>query len=265
MNRPFSRRQHNRYRNGLVSGNTGVVVGVIVLVVAVIALLRFFAPGTLGQATTPLWRFGSFLSAHVRGATSRESKASLLSDRDRLMAENATLTAQNAARAVQVADLTKLLGSRTEPVKGIVASVRARPPVAPYDVLITDQGTDAGVSLGARAAGMGGTPIGTVGQVSATESRITLYSTHGIQTGGWAGEEHIPVMLTGAGAGAFTAEVPKEAGVKVGDGVYVASAGAFPIGTVVHIESDPSSPSVSLDVRPYTNPFSLTWVTIERQ
>jgi hypothetical protein len=33
---------------------------------------------------------------------------------------------------------------------------------------------------------------------------------------------------------------------------------------VVTIETDPSSPSVVLDVHPYSNPFSLTWVTVAR-
>ena len=262
MNRPFSRRP--RYRNGLVSGGTGIGAGILAIVIVLAAVVRFALPDVFATATKPLWNTGAFLSAHIHGATSRESKTSLLADRDRLVSQNAALTAQNAALSAQVADLTTLLGNRTEPEKGIVANVRARPPVAPYDVLITDQGSAAGVALGAEAYGPGGTPLGTVGQVSASESRITLYSTHGIQTSAWAGATHIPVTLTGAGAGAFTAQVPKEAGVKVGDGVYVTSADAVPIGTVVRIESDPSSPSVSLDVRPYTNPFSLTWVTIER-
>jgi cell shape-determining protein MreC len=200
----------------------------------------------------------------MRGTAIAESKASLRADRDRLTSENGTLAAQNASLASQVADLTALLGTRTEPAKGILARVLARPPVAPYDVIIVDQGTTAGVSVGAIAQGPGGTPIGTVGEADESQSRIALFSTSGLTHDGWVGASHIPVTVTGAGAGAFRAEVPKQAGVVAGDTVFLAAAGALPIGTVVQIETDPSSPSVDLDVRPYVNPFSLTWVTVSR-
>lgn len=261
MNRQFSRRP--RYRNALL-GSRSVVVIVIVLILVVLGGLRFAAPAVLARIAGPLWNVGASLSAHTRGVATTESKTSLRADRDRLSSDNAVFTAQNAALASQVADLTALLGSRTEPPKGIVARVLARPPVAPYDVLIVDQGADAGVSVGAVAQGPGGTPIGTVGESDKGQSRIALFSTSGLTHDGWIGSSHIPVTVTGAGAGAFRAEVPKQAGVLVGDTVYLASASALPIGTVVQIESDPSSPSVGLDVRPYVNPFSLTWVTISR-
>lgn len=260
MNRQFSRRP--RYRNGLL-GSRSVVIIAVTLIVVVVAGLRFLAPGALARISQPLWSVGSSLTDRMQGAAT-ESKASLHADRDRLTTENGALAAQNAALASQVTDLTALLGSRTEPPKGIVARVLARPPVAPYDVLIVDQGTTAGVSVGAIAQGPGGTPIGTVGEADESQSRIALFSTSGLAHDGWVGSSHIPLTLTGAGAGAFRAEVPKQAGVLVGDTVFLAAAGTLPIGTVVQIEADPSSPSVELDVRPYVNPFSLTWVTIAR-
>jgi cell shape-determining protein MreC len=236
----------------------------IVLLVLVAIVLRLAAPGVLSRATSPLWSAGVSLTQFITAKATTESKESLRADRDRLVSENAALSAQNAALAAQVSDLTKLLGSRTEPEKAIVASVLARPPVAPYDVLIIDQGTAAGVAVGAIAMGPGGTPIGTIGEADARQSRVALYSTNGLASDGWVGPNRIPLTLTGAGAGAFRAEVPKQAGVAVGDAVYLAASGAVPIGTVIKIEEDPSSPTVDLEVRPYTNPFSLTWVTVAR-
>lgn len=261
MNRLLSRRL--RYRNSLVQGSGGAAAAVIALLVIVLILLRLLAPGVWYRLTSPIWSFGASLSAHVAGTT--ESKATLRTERDTYQEKATALSVQNAALSAQVADLTKLLGSRTAPTPGIVASVLARPPVAPYDILVIDQGTSAGVSLGALVTGNGGTPVGTIGEADANHSRVTLYSTRSIATSGWIGDARIPVTLTGEGAGAFSASVPKIAGVEVGAGVYLASAGAFPIGTVVKIETDPSSPTVSLDVRPYVNPFSLTWVTVERR
>jgi cell shape-determining protein MreC len=226
--------------------------------------LRLVAPSVLSSVASPLWHAGSALTALVHRASSTDSKQSLIADRDRLVSENNALSAKNAALAAQVTDLTRLLGTRTAPEKGIVASVLARPPVAPYDVLILDQGTDAGVAVGSMVMGQGGTPIGTVGEADEDQSRVALFSTSGLKHDGWVGESRLPVTVTGAGAGAFRAAVPKEAGIAVGDAVYLAGFGAFPIGTVISIEQDPSSPSSDLDVRPYANPFSLTWVTVAR-
>lgn len=262
MNRPFSPRR--RYSNGFVPGSGSFTGAVVILVIVILMAIRLALPGVWHSITVPLWKAGQSLSSHLPGGGTVESRATLKKERDTYAAQVAALSNQNAALSAKVSGLTKLLGTRTEPAPGIVASVLARPPVAPYDVLIIDQGVEDGVALGALVTGNGGTPIGTIGQADATQSRVTLFSTHGIQTAGWAGDSRIPVTLTGAGAGAFTASVPKAAGVKEGDGVYIASSGAYPVGTVVKIEVDPSSPTVSLDVRPYANPFSLDWVTVAK-
>jgi cell shape-determining protein MreC len=262
MNRLFSPRP--RYRNGLLNGTSSVVAVIITVLLVIAVILRFVAPGVFSRITTPIWNIGTSLTTSVRGTATTDSKSSLRTERDQLSAENAVLAAQNATLTAQVEDLTALLGSRTEPEKGIVAGVLARPPVAPYDVLIIDQGTEAGVTVGARAFGPGGTPIGTIGEVHSRQSRIALFSTSGFKNEGWVGSGRIPLTLTGAGAGAFRATVAKQAGVIVGDSVYLPGNGASPIGTVIKIESDPSSPTVELEVRPYTNPFSTTWVTVAR-
>jgi cell shape-determining protein MreC len=244
----------------LLSGG-GAAAALIGLVVLIVIAVRLVAPSVLARISTPLWNIGSHLTASVGSVT---SPAQPVADTEKLSAQNAALTEENAALTAKVADLTALLGTRAEPENAILASVIARPPVAPYDVLIIDQGTNASVALGALALGPGGTPIGTVGVVNNRESRIALFSTKGLETSAWVGSTRLPLTLVGAGAGTFTASVPRTAPVVPGDGVYVAAAGAVPIGTVVSIDSEPSSPTVDLRIRPYTNPFSITWVTVAR-
>lgn len=261
----LSFRRRPSYRNSVMPGGVGLGAAAVALAIAVVITLHFFAPGLLTRAVRPFANFGAMLGNETAATVSLDSKEALREERDRLASENVALSERAALLSTQLADLTRLLGTRTEPEKGIVASVRARPPVAPYDVLVTDQGSLSGVTLGAVAYGPGGTPIGTVGAVSSSESRIALYSTRALATEGWAGSARIPLTLTGEGAGAFSATVAREAGVAVGDGVYVAGNGVSPIGTIVAITSDASSPSVELEVRPYTNPFSLTWVTIAQK
>ncbi len=263
MNRPSYRTSSYSRRRGILSGRGTLATAILALVVVVVIGLRYVAPGALATIAEPLWKGGAYLTAAAGNAVSLTSKTELTKERDADATENASLTAQNAALEARVADLTALLGTRTEAGSGIAAGVLARPPVAPYDVLVVDQGSSDGVVEGALVHGIGGTPIGTVASVSTHSARITLYSARGIQTAAWAGANRVPVTLTGDSAGAFEATLPKDAGVAAGDAVYVAASGAFPIGTITKVESDPSNPDVSLDIRPYTNPFSLTWVTID--
>lgn len=260
MKKRFSRR-HNSIV-GAYPWLGPVALGLFVLVL-IFGMLRMFLPSALVALGTPLWATGSALSAGVGNVSGFfANKPSLLEERDRLLSENAALYAKSATLEAQVADLTRLLGDRTEAGSGVLAGVLARPPVSPYDTLIVDQGERADVSVGMRAEGPGGMPLGTVESVSGGSARIILYSAPGKETESWIGEARIPVTLVGESAGAMSAVVAREAGIVPGDLVYVAGSGARPVGTVLSVANDPSLPRSRVDIRPLANPFSITWVTL---
>ncbi len=215
--------------------------------------------------TTPLWRAGGVATDALHGMTLLfGNSAGLARERDQLQNENRALMETNRTLSASVADLERLLGSRTEGEKRVVAGVLARPPVIPYDTLIVDVGSQAGVHAGAFAFGPGGVPLGTVAQVGPTSSHIELFSTGGRVTEGWVGEKRLPITLTGRGGGAFEATLPRDSGIAVDAVVYVPGPGALPIGTVVRIDSNPSSPRDTVHIAPYANVFSLTWVELAR-
>lgn len=256
--------QFSRRRNSIIGPSfVGPVSLTLLALVLLFALVRVFAPGVVVALGTPLWQGGTMLSAGVGNVGSFfTSSAKLANDRDRLLRENAALTVENATLAARTSDLTRVLGTRTEPGPGILASVLARPPISPYDVLVVDQGTESGVQVGMRALGAGGVPLGTVESASGSSARVMLYSSSGRETESWVGEQRLPVALRGEGSGAFSATVARESGVVVGDMIYVTGAGALPIGTVTKVESDPSSPRSHIDIKPLLNPFSTVWVTL---
>lgn len=252
-----------RSRTVFSSVGGGIIVG-LACIALLIFLLRLFAPAAVNGLARPFWGLGTSLTAAVGNGTSQfQNNGALVAQRDQLAAENAALRAENVALATKAHDLQVTLGTRTEPAKEIVAGVLARPPVAPYDVLIVDQGSTSGVAVGAPAFGPGGTPVGRVKDLTATTARIVLYSASNTTTEGWIGAGRVPVTLTGIGSGGFEATLPKDAGIVAGDGVFVPGPGALPIGTVARIDSDPSSPTVVLHIHPYVNPFSILWVTIQ--
>lgn len=261
MKTPYYRNP-NSFSGNFFSPSGALTIFILVGVIVVLLLLRAFAPGVLVSIATPAWRAGSSLSASVSNTLNLETRTAILEGRDREFAKNQELVSQNAVLTTRVSDLERMLGVRAEVRSEILASVLARPPVSSYDTLVLDKGEQDGITEGAHVFGPGGIPAGTVSSVAPRNSRVTLYSSSGMETVGWAGKERTPLTLIGSGAGAYETTVSKDAGLVVGDNIYIGAGGAAPIGTIVNIESDPSSPTVILHIRPFINPFTLTFVTV---
>lgn len=252
-------------RNALISRGTALIGGAFALVALIILVLRLAFPSALVSVATPLWKLSAAAGeAFHAGAASFASPAALQRALDTARAQNDALTNQNKTLAAQVVDLQNLLGSRTDVPPAVLASVLTRPPESPYDTLVIDQGSRATIAPDALVTGPGGVPVGKVVSVNAASARVLLFSAPGTATNAWVGQHNVPITLTGAGSGAFDATVPKDANIVVGDSVYVADGGAAAMGTVVRLDSDPSSTSVTLRIQPLVNPFSLTWVLVSR-
>lgn len=260
-------RNDNSYRRRTALLSSGGVVSSIglALLIVLIFTLHTFAPGFLVRMGQPFWKVGSAFSSGLRvGWSLFGNAAELTRERDALAAENLALHEQNRTIVARVTDLEALIGNAPAGESRILAGVLARPPVAPYDTLIVAAGSLNGVREGALVYGPGGVPLGTVAGVATDSSHIALYSTGGRITEGWVGEKRIPITLTGRSGGAFDATLPRGSAIAVNDVVYVPGPGALPLGTVVRIDSNPSSPRDIVHIAPYANLFSLTWIEIAR-
>lgn len=261
MKTPFSRTR--RSRNALLGPGSSVFILLAIVVVVILFILRTFFPGVVATLAGPLWSAGSLATDASGGvAAFFGDKVNLMQERDAFAREVEALRAQNAVLAARTTDLERLFGTRTEHTSGVLAGVLVRPPVSPYDTFVIDQGSRDGLAVGQMVRGAGGIPLGSVESVSADTARVLLYSAPGRVTEGWVGELRTPVSLEGASAGAFRTSVPRESIVAVGEQVYLPGGGALPIGTVVRVDTDPSSPQAVIHVKPFSNPFSITWVTV---
>jgi len=250
-------------RNALLPQGALIIPAILLGVAAIVFLIRILFPGLFITIVTPLWRLSSFTSGLVGGATSSfQNQAALSRELDAARAENAALTSENDTLAGQVHDLQNLLGSRTAPPKGVLASVLARPPESPYDTLIVDEGEASGIVPGALVNGPGGTPLGRVASLTTSTARIVLFSASGQKTDAWIGSNRVPITLSGAGGGTFSATAPKDAKLAVGDVVYILGGAA--LGTVVRVDTDPSSATATLRIQSLINPFTLVWVSLSR-
>lgn len=239
--------------------------GPIVLVVILLLLIRTFAPGAFALLTAPVWSVGNSLDTTAGGFFAGfENKAKLSEQNVALEQQVQTLAAENLTLSARAQDLAKLLGGTSGVNNEITVGVLARPPESPYDTLTIAAGAADGITQGALVYAASSTPIGTIQNVTANTSQVSLFSTTGRSTSGWLGTERFPVTLVGEGAGAFTATIPASTTVAVGDTVYVPGPGALPIGTVVKLGADPSSPTETIFIQPLVNLFSITWVEVAR-
>ena len=248
-------------RNGLLSP-TNISWGALALVLAVLVLcVRLLAPNFFWYMFTPVFRTADALAAknHVFFLSFRDT-AVLAVQNEKLASENTVLANENQALTEKISEFSALLG--TPAAQGILVGVVARPPTSPYDTLVLSEGGEAGITLGMEAFGEGNVPLGMVSSVLTRFSRVTLFSAPGMTTSGWIGHMNIPLTLLGAGGGALHASIARSAGVAVGDTVFIPGPGALPMGKVVRIDDDPSSPEVTLRIQPILNLFSTTWVLV---
>ncbi|MBP9816923.1 MAG: hypothetical protein KBD05_02745 [Candidatus Pacebacteria bacterium] len=259
MKRP-SFQKHSFERVSLISPNVRSLGFIVLAIVLVLGVLRLVFPGVLTAIATPLWGVGASFSQGVGDFTSSFGNArALTEERDRLIEEKAAMSLELATLRAEIADLGNVVGEGNEEM---LVGVLAGPPVAPYDVLILAAGATDGVRTGLFVYGYHGVPIGTIREVGETSSRAVLFSEAGRENRGWAGENRIPVVLTGTGAGTFSMTASKDSGLAVGDVVYLPGPGAIPVGLIRKVETDPSSPDARVQIFPYANPFSLPYVRV---
>lgn len=247
-------------RNAILS-STDVSWGAYALLSAILLLLlRLVAPDFFWQVFTPVFQSADALATESHTIfSSFGNSATLTLQNEKLRDENTALANENQALLQKAASVGALNDS---PASGILAGVVARPPTSPYDTLVLAAGARVGITLGQEAFGAGGVPVGVVSAVLADFSRVTLFSSPGMSTNGWVGHASAPVTIMGNGGGAMGSSIARSAAISVGDTVFVPGPGALPIGKVVRIDSDPSSPSVILRIQPAQNSFSITWVTL---
>jgi cell shape-determining protein MreC len=223
----------------------------LVIVVAAVAssvVFPHFMASLAYRIVSPLWR--------------TEQSADL---------ERAELLRQIQAFAT-VDEKIKILESENEELKArlgrdykgesILAVVLKHPPAVAYDSLIIDAGEAEGVVEGHIVSIFGGDPVGFVETVSTHSSRVKLYSTPGYELDVLIGEKKLPVGAIGVGGGNYTAKVPHDLEVAVGDAVVLPSIVPSILGIVETIVVDPSRSFKILYFKSPVAISALTWVEI---
>ncbi|MDP2655693.1 MAG: rod shape-determining protein MreC [bacterium] len=246
-------------RNALLS-STNFSWGAFALIFSIFLLLmRLLAPNFFWTVFTPVFRASDSLSEMSSSFFNSFSDTAKLSlQNEKLMNENIELANENIALIKKIENLSGLVQYDS----GIMVGVVARPPQSAYDTLVLSAGSTDGIALGMEVFSAGDVPLGIISSVDENFSRVTLFSAPEMSTDGWVGKDDIPITINGAGAGVMNASASRSAGISVGDIVYAPGPGQLPIGRVVRVDSEASSPSVTLRIMPAINLFSVAWVIV---
>lgn len=252
-------------RNALLTTATFSWGAYALALVALIVLVRLLAPNAFLFAVTPLFKSADALAAvnHAFFAHFNDA-AALTRSYEKSQSDNEALVIENESLREKIRNIEDLFpgGAETRPQSGIVAGVVARPLESPYDTLLIAAGAKSGIARGMEVFGAGGTPLGIVSEVVDDFSWVNLFTRPGMQTQAVVSSAHTEITLLGAGSGTFKVSLSRAATITEGDSVYVPGPGFLPVGKVVRIDGNPSSPSVDLRIVPLVNPRSVSWVVV---
>lgn len=206
-------------------------------------ILSVISPAVTSLASG-IWRGGSQTTGFL-GST-----ISYFRSKDALSLENEELKMQIEAAHTEIVrieelkdeneSLRTLLGQHKKSDTTVLGQVLVRPPTSPYDTLVIDQGTSAGIAVGdyVRASGF---VIGYVSRADNNFSVVRLWSYPGNTFDVSIGKV-FSGKAEGQGGGAFKVRFPRDLAIGDGDIVSVPLLGGLLIGTVQSITRQPEDP-----------------------
>jgi cell shape-determining protein MreC len=159
-------------------------------------------------------------------------------------------------------DLKDLLGRKSIYSKAVLASILVKPSFSPYDTLIVDIGTDAGVVVGDKVSADGNIFIGRVSEVYANSSKVILYSSPDEKVLVLVGSNNVLKEAVGIGGGNFKIELPREIDIKEGDDVVIPSISPNIFGIVEKVEYKEADSFQTVLFKSPINVLELKWVEI---
>jgi len=158
----------------------------------------------------------------------------------------------------------KILLSRPEKKSYILGSIISRPPQSPYDMIVIDAGSDAGVKNGMRAVAYGSVLIGHVVEVFTNTSKIKLVSYPGEETNLIMENGKISAIGLGLGGGNIEVKIPSSVKINSGDKINTEGTSHYLLGTADKIEADALNPFQKIIFRMPVNLNELQKIGLEK-
>ncbi len=242
-----------------------------VLVVILVALaILFFAGKTVSKMAMvtggPVSSvFNSFKNEVSFVAAMLHSRSTLIDDNRRLQAQ----LEESQDKVIRFDTLYQehqdLLAeyNRTSFAGSIVlANVIAKPPQSPYDLILLDIGSKSGITLGSRVYGLGGIPLGRVGEVTDRQAKAVLFSSVGEENQAIIERTGASVTLKGVGGGNMESEVGQDVDIVPGDKILLPQFNGALIATVAEVDKTATSAFKRILYHTPLNIFHLRFVEV---
>lgn len=193
----------------------------ILLVIFILGAFIFsFFDASIITIVSPVWKADSTITRSLKNGII------FFNSQKDLVEENIVLKEKLSSLQIEILSLSddksqkdvllELLGRRQNS-EMLIATVLARPPQTPYDVIIIDVGSDNSLVIGSEVFLPEGPIIGSVSEVFSGKARVELFSSADKETNAILERNNIPVTLVGAGAGNFKFILPRNIAVESGD------------------------------------------------
>ncbi len=246
--------------------STLVWVGVFLLLV--LAGLFAWSGTFFSMIGRPIWKGESLFTAKVQDAGYVvRTKASVFAENTALQQENADLKASMVDYQIlktENTQLKELMGRLPTTSSFTLGNILTKPNRSPYDTIIIDIGSNAGIKEGDQVFANAITPIGVVSKLYATTSLVVLYSTPGQTTDATLDGSNATVELVGRGGGDFEMSVPIDLSFEAGTNVVLPGASPQIIAIVEQVISKPTDPQKKVLLRSPINVQSLKWVQVRK-
>ncbi len=263
--------------------NSGTLLGVLLVLAIIFSPARGYVAEGASYVVRPFWYAGEFIVRTADGVITEFTSKQTLALENNALKDNTTHLVErlNYLTTLQNenSDLKKLL-SRSNDVEfssttskklcpptesGIGARTILSPANSYYASLLIDVGSKDAVAKGDRVYSYGDVILGTISDVYPSMSRVVLYSAPKLSTTVFLGREHVSVSIMGDGDGAFTASLPKNVSVAVGDQALLPVSGPALVAIVQAVQTKGDAPFETIYLKSPTNLHALTWVYVTRK
>lgn len=195
--------------------------------------ITLFLYNTGVTVSVPFWSLESYVSDRLVSFLINFDDKQILSEKNKyLMTQIVSL--KNAALEGDLIreenrELKTLLG-RDNSTKTVISVLEQKPDEAimlayilsgpvtpPYDSLVLDLGSDAGIEEGDIVIGVDGSVMGEIVEMSSKTSKVRLLSAYGLKTSVFLGENKTMIEIVGIGGGNFYIAMPREFSVRESD------------------------------------------------
>jgi len=263
--------KHSKKNNTIIQSKSALVVFICIVILAI----QLFFPSALFRiiyfVSLPFTTTRDYIGNELFSIEAYFTSKSFLANdnaslrKDLQTANVALLSMQELEKQNQ--SLENMIGTKRSSnisiSKIVFASVTTKPPFSPYDYLIINTGSNSGIEINNPVFTDDGTPIGIIGAVYPSSSKVLLFSNGGETFGVIIGDKKFEATAVGAGGGNFHVKIPIGDMPKKGDTVYIPQFAPQALGIVGNVYASPTDAFASVIFTFPENIFEISYVTVD--